>query len=173
MTNHSTGTRPRRRGRAAARRLLGVAVLTAAISAAVACAPPPQTSNPLGYLGQFPSARIVDGDTIDVTRLSADNIRFIGIDTPEVGTACGAPATEHLRALIAGRSVTLVAAPGREDHDGYGRPLRYVEVAGRDIGREMIADGFARARYDSMDGYQTHPRQADYRALDAATPAAC
>ena len=57
----------------------------------------------MGYLGEYPSARIVDGDTIDVTSLPSDNIRFIGIDTPEVGTPCGAPATEHLRALIAGR----------------------------------------------------------------------
>ena len=155
------------------RRLLTAALLAATISTAVACAPPPQTSNPMGYVGEFPSARIVDGDTIDVTSLPSDNIRFIGIDTPEVGTPCGAPATAHLRALIAGRAVTLVAAPGREDHDGYGRPLRYVEVAGVDVGRQMIADGFAIARYDSLDGYQTHPRQADYRALDAATPAAC
>ena len=69
--------------------------------------------------------------------------------------------------------MTLVAAPGREDHDGYGRPLRYVEVAGVDVGRQMIADGFAIARYDSLDGYQTHPRQTDYRALDVATPPAC
>jgi len=97
----------------------------------------------------------------------------MGIDTPEAGTPCGAPATEHLRALIAGRPVTLVAAAGREDHDGYRRPLRYVEVAGVDIGRQMIVDGFAIARYDSLDGYQRHPRQDDYRALDAATPPVC
>ena len=133
----------------------------------------PPAPNPMGYVGQFASARIVDGDTIDVTSLPSDNIRVIGIDTPELDTPCGAPATEHLRALIAGRTATLVAAPGREDRDGYGRPLRYVEVAGVDIGRQMIADGYAIARYDSLDGYQTHPRQADYRALDAATPAAC
>jgi hypothetical protein len=36
----------------------------------------------------------------------------------------------------------------------------------------MIADGHAIARYDSLDSYQTRPRQADYRALDEATPAA-
>ena len=155
------------------RRLLTAAILVATISTAVGCAPPPQTSNPIGYVGQFPSARIVDGDTIDVTSLPSDNIRFVGVDTPAVGTPCGAPATEHLRALMAGRAVTLVAASGREDHDGYGRPLRYVEVAGLDLGRQMIADGFAIARYDSLDGYQTHPRQADYRTLDAATPPAC
>jgi endonuclease YncB( thermonuclease family) len=127
----------------------------------------------MGYLGESPSARIVDGDTIDVTSLPSDNICFICIDTPEVDTRCGAPATEHLRALIARRPVTLVAAPGQEDPDGYGRPLRYVEDASVDIGRQMMADGFAIARYDSLDGYHTHPRQADYRALDAATPAAC
>lgn len=69
--------------------------------------------------------------------------------------------------------MSLVAAPGREDHDGYARPLHYVEVAGVDIGRQMIADGFAIARYDSLDGYQTHPRQTDYRALDVVTPPAC
>jgi hypothetical protein len=28
-------------------------------------------------------------------------------------------------------------------------PLRYTEVAGVDLGRQMIADGFAIARYDS------------------------
>ena len=145
----------------------------AALIAAAACAPPPQTTNPMGHVGEYASARIVDGDTIDVTTLPSDNIRFIGIDSPEVGTPCGASATEHLRSLIAGRAVTLAAAPGRDDHDGYGRPLRYVKVAGVDVGRQMIADGFAIARYDSLDGYQTHPRQADYRALDAATPAAC
>ena len=117
---------------------------------------------------------VTDGDTINVSLHGrTEPVRFIGIDTPEVGTACGVPATEHLGALIAGHAVTLVAAPGREDHDGYGRPLRYIEGAGVDIGRQMIADGFAIARYDSLDGYQTHPRQADYWALAAASPAAC
>ena len=60
----------------------------------------------------------------------------------------------------------------------HGRPVgpstqNYVEMAGVDVGRQLIADGFAIARYDSLDGYQTHPRQADYRTLDTATPAAC
>jgi hypothetical protein len=37
----------------------------------------------------------------------------------------------------------------------------------------MIADGFAVARYDGLDGYRAHPRQTDHRNLDAATPPAC
>ena len=83
----------------------------------------------MGYAGEFSSARIVDGDTIDVTSLPSDNVRLIGFDIPETATPCGPGATEHPQALIAGRAVTLVAAPSREDHDGYGRPLRYAEVA--------------------------------------------
>ena len=71
----------RRTGRKS-NRIVIVATATARIALA-ACAPP-QTTNPMGYLGEYPSARIVDGDTIDVTSLPSDNIRFIGSDTPEV-----------------------------------------------------------------------------------------
>ena len=80
-----------------------------------------------------------------------------------------APAEAHLSALLARRAITLLAAAGREDHDGYGRPLRHVDVASVDVGRQMIADGYAVARC----GYQRHPRQDDYGTLDASTPAAC
>ena len=68
--------------------ILATLSLAAAVYTAVACAPPPQTTSPMGYVGEYPSARIVDGDTIDVTTLPSDNIRFIGIDTPETGTPC-------------------------------------------------------------------------------------
>ena len=37
----------------------------------------------------------------------------------------------------------------------------------------QIMGGFARARYDSRDGYGRHPRQDDYVAADAATPSIC
>jgi hypothetical protein len=68
-------------------------------------------------------------------------LRRVGIDTPEIGTPCGGPATEHLRALIAGRPVTLVAAPGREDRDGHGQPLRYskTQAATSDADEQLVA----------------------------------
>ena len=113
-------------------------------------------------------SRVVDGDTIDV--VGSGRIRLIGIDTPEVGQ-CGFQASKDLMEwLVEGETVTLI--PGaRDDRDIYDRLLRYVEVdGGRDVGREMIASGWAIARYDSRDGYGAHPREADYIALDARVP---
>jgi hypothetical protein len=74
-----------------------------------------------------------------------------------------------MTSLVLGREVTLV--PGaRDDRDAYDRLLRYVDVAGKDAGRELITSGWAVARYDSRDGYGGHPREADYVALDAQVP---
>ena len=46
--------------------------------------------------------------------------------------------------------VTLV--PGaRDDHDRYGRLLRYLDVNGVDLGLQQIRTGHAIARYDSRE----------------------
>ncbi len=107
---------------------------------------------------------VIDGDTVDVTALG--RVRVKGIDAPEVGQCGHDEASTRLSQLVLGRQVTLVPG-GRDDHDGYGRLLRYVEVDGKDAGRELIGGGLAIARYDSRDGYGAHPREADYVALDA------
>jgi endonuclease YncB( thermonuclease family) len=60
------------------------------------CAPP-QTASPTGCVGDFPFARIVDGDTIDVTNVPSDNIRFIGINTPREHT--GRPSARRTNRL--------------------------------------------------------------------------
>jgi endonuclease YncB( thermonuclease family) len=113
---------------------------------------------------------VVDGDTLDLS--TGERVRLIGIDAPEVG-ACGADAaTARLEALALGQAVNLPAG-ARDDTDRYGRILRYVDVYGIDAGRTLIGEGLAIARYDSRDGYGGHPRQADYVALDAATPNVC
>ncbi len=111
--------------------------------------------------------RIVDGDTIWATRAGERvKVRLIGIDTPETGQCGFTAATDHLRAVIAGRPVTLT--PGaRDDVDRYGRVLRYVDVAGTDAGLSQISDGLAVARYDSRDGYGRHARESAYVAADA------
>ena len=111
---------------------------------------------------------VIDGDTIDT---SAGRVRVIGIDTPERGECNFGPASSLLSRLIAqsGNQVVLVAVPGKDDTDRYGRLLRYVDSpSGQDLGREIIANGLAISRYDSRDGYGAHPREADYVALDAA-----
>ena len=42
-----------------------------------------------------------------------------------------------------------------------------------DIGTIMIGEGYAFARYDSLDGYDRHPMQDQYRALDAQVKNIC
>jgi endonuclease YncB( thermonuclease family) len=62
--------------------------------------------------------------------------------------------------------VRLVNPAGVDDRDGYGRLLRYVHDSGRDTGLALIKRGVAKARYDGRDGYDRHPRQAQYRRAD-------
>lgn len=112
--------------------------------------------------------RVVDGDTVEVS--GAGTIRVIGIDTAEQGECGYEEASAALSSLVLGRQVTLV--PGaRDDRDTYDRLLRYLDAAGVDAGRTQVAAGLAIARYDSRDGYGAHPREADYVAVDARTPA--
>ncbi|MCR2814297.1 thermonuclease family protein [Microbacterium jiangjiandongii] len=108
---------------------------------------------------------ITDGDTIDTT---AGKVRLIGIDTPERGEVGFADAGAELGAFLSAGPVTLVAVTGNDDTDRYGRLLRYVRVDGRDAGAHMLQTGWATARYDSRDGYDGHPLEAEYIALDAA-----
>ena len=114
--------------------------------------------------------RVIDGDTIDT---SIGRVRVVGIDTPEKGDCGYQGATSALRAAIAasGDQVVLVKAGQGDDEDRYGRLLRYVDSpSGTDLGRSQITAGWARARYDSRDGYGAHPRERDYIAADAASP---
>jgi micrococcal nuclease len=93
-------------------------------------------------------ARVVDGDTI-VLR-GGERIRYIGMDTPESvkpGTRvqCFAKrAAAANAALVAGRSVRLVADV--EQRDRYGRLLAYVyrEPDGAFVNARLVRDGYAR-----------------------------
>ena len=104
---------------------------------------------------------------------TGDRVRFIGIDTPERGQCGYREATRRVRELADGRPTVLVGAPGRDNRDRYGRLLRYVIIDGRDIGKVLLDEGLAHARYDSRDGYGDHPQQAEYRRIDADTRNPC
>ena len=111
-------------------------------------------------------AYVVDGDTIRLA--SGTYVRLIGIDTPERGRPFYQAAKRHLDRLVDGQ-VRLVNPASTDDHDGYGRLLRYVRDGGRDTGLAQIRTGYAHARYDSRDGYDWHPMQSTYRRADANT----
>lgn len=113
---------------------------------------------------------VVDGDTVDVS--TGERIRLIGIDTPERGECGYEEATERVEQLVAGAEITL-AAGAQDDTDRYGRLLRYVEADGVDVGQALIDEGLAISRYDSSDGYGSHPKEDAYQRSDEATEEQC
>ena len=71
--------------------------------------------------------RIIDGDTIEVNIYGSNyKVRYIGIDTPEVGQPCSAEATAANRVLVEDKTVYL--EKDVSEIDKYGRLLRYVYV---------------------------------------------
>lgn len=113
---------------------------------------------------------VVDGDTVDVDDV---RVRVLGYDTPERGQCGFNEAKARVEQLIAGRGVLVLGATDKVATDRYGRELAYIRHADFDLGRVLIAEGLAHARYDSRDGYDWHPLEDEYRALDAATPNLC
>jgi len=95
---------------------------------------------------------VVDGQTL---RLGEVVVRLQGIAAPPRGTSClkpdnsrfdcGAAASEALARLLHGRSVTCKLY-GR---DTAGFPQGLCEAEGRDVNRDIVAAGWARARSES------------------------
>jgi micrococcal nuclease len=109
--------------------------------------------NPQSFIDATPSfslrgnvTRVVDGDTL-IARVgqTSERVRLIGIDTPEVGACYSAKATARARGLSLNRRVRLIGDRSQARRDRYGRLLAYVQLPdGRDLGRQLIAGGFAR-----------------------------
>lgn len=115
-------------------------------------------------------AHVVDGDTVDLA--SGERIRILGYDAPEQGECGGRDATDALAFILTGGPITMDADIG-DDTDRYGRLLRHILVAGTPVGLTMIDNGYADARYDSLDGYARHRFQDQYRAADGPNRFAC
>jgi endonuclease YncB( thermonuclease family) len=108
--------------------------------------------------------RVIDGDTLELA--SGQDVRLVGIDTPEVGECGYDKAAANLAYLTLDKQVTLTVSD--EDQDRYGRLLRYVNIGDVDAGLRLIKNGLAIARYDSRDGYGFHQREPVYIAADRA-----
>ncbi len=164
-----------------------LAIVAAAAAAITSCLEGPTelvTDGPVGADSQehtssvtaerWELVRVIDGDTIVVDyQGQEERIRFIGIDTPETGECGFQEATDRVGELLADGQVVL--RPGAaNDRDIYDRPLRYVETPdGIDVGLTLLEEGLAQARYDSRDGWGFHPRENQYREVDATTPHRC
>ncbi len=86
-------------------------------------------------------ARVIDGDTIELA--DGSRVRYLGIDTPELGEPYSAEASARNRELVGGKVVELQS--GKRDCDEYGRLLRYVYVDGVFVNAELVSQGYARA----------------------------
>jgi micrococcal nuclease len=108
-----------------------------------------EKSTPSGSSTRAEVVRVIDGDTIVVSIDGRDDdVRYIGIDTPETvkpGTPvqCFGPAAHRFNErLVDGRRVRLVF--DRERRDVYGRLLAYVYTGGRLVNAELVRRGYAR-----------------------------
>jgi len=100
------------------------------------------------------TAQIVDGDTLTI---DGQRIRLFGIDAPESDQSCvrrgehwdcGATATEQLRSLTVGTTVSCE----QQDIDQYGRIVAICRAGRYDLGRTMVEYGYATAfrRYSDI-----------------------
>jgi micrococcal nuclease len=135
-----------------------------------------------GASGPARVVRVVDGDTLKVRMADGrrKTVRVLQIDTPEVKKPdtpieCGGPqASAAMRRLALdgdgrGRAVTLVSDPSQDAVDRYGRVLAYVDADGQDLGKTLVAQGWAKVyvfrghpgvRIDAYDRARNQARAA-------------
>lgn len=95
--------------------------------------------------------QVHDGDTITVKiGYQVYRIRYQGIDTPETkrrgdepAHPWGMAAKRRNQELVSGKWVTLAWDPNSEDHDRYGRLLRYVLVDDVFVNLQLLREGLA------------------------------
>ena len=114
-------------------------------------------------------ARIIDGDTIELT--SGERIRYLMIDTPETtggkDECFGANAVTLNTALVLGKRVAL--RYDVECEDRFGRALAYVSVDGREVNSLMLERGYACVLHVPPNG---DSRAAELAALEDAARSA-
>lgn len=117
--------------------------------------------------------KIIDGDTFDVKiNKQVVRVRLLGVDTPETvdprkAVQCfGKEASDKMKELLIGYSVTLETDPTQSMTDKYGRLLAYVyRDDGLFINKYLLENGYAHEYtynipYQKMDEFKALERQA-------------
>lgn len=93
---------------------------------------------------------VIDGDTIKVKiGNEKKTIRVLGIDTPEKKGGLreeecfGNEASEYTKNLLKNQKVTLKKSKTGNQKDKYGRLLRYIYFDNKDLGEDLIKNGYA------------------------------
>ncbi len=107
--------------------------------------------------------RVIDGDTIEIE--GGYHVRYIGIDTPEIGELYYREAAEANRNLVEGKKVYL--EKDIEDKDEYGRLLRYVWVNNTMVNAKLVSSGYAYSySYPPNVKYQVYFLQLEREARE-------
>lgn len=92
--------------------------------------------------------RVIDGDTVEISPSieGIEDVRLIGMDTPEISGDCGreplADAARDYTVRYVGESMSLRL--GRERKDQYGRLLAYLRTPeGAMLNEELLREGLA------------------------------
>jgi micrococcal nuclease len=88
--------------------------------------------------------KVIDGDTIVVD--TDERIRYIGVDSPELGEAFYEEARDFQKKVVLGSRVQI--APCKEEpRDDYGRTLAFVRKGNVDVGEQLLRQGLARTLF--------------------------
>ena len=128
--------------------MAGLATQRLAVPSPATIIEQPASPTPETRKGYDLVAKVVDGDTIELT--DGRKVRYLGIDTPETvhpskPVQCfGKEASDYNKSLVGGQYVRLVRDV--EDKDKYGRLLRYVYMEdGTFVNLALVAQGYAYA----------------------------
>ena len=117
--------------------------------------------------------RVDDGDTIQVAvEGQTYQVRYIGIDTPELGSPCYTEAMRFNSYLVMSQAKTVYLEKDTSEVDRYDRLLRYVWIIGPDkytmVNAELVAMGYAVAKaYPPDTKYQPFLLQTEQQAQQA------
>jgi len=107
--------------------------------------------------------RVIDGDTIEIE--GGYYVRYLGIDTPEIGEPYYSEALETNRNLVGGKKLYLEGDV--EDKDEYGRLLRYVWLDNTMVNGELVKLGYAYSySYPPNTKYQAYFLQLEKEARE-------
>ena len=106
---------------------------------------------------------VIDGDTIEIE--GGHRVRYIGIDTPEMGEPYYWEALQANRNLVGNKKIRLETDV--EDKDKYGRLLRYVWVDDIMVNAELVRLGYAYSySYPPNTKHQTRFLQLEKEARE-------
>lgn len=125
----------------------------------------------------YPVTGVIDGDTIKITYEGVEEtVRLIGMDTPETvhpskPVQCfGEEASNKIKELVEGKSVSIMFDNTQGMRDKYGRLLLYIWTDDVFVNKKMIVEGYAHEyTYSTPYLYQDEFKAAENQAREDKT----